>query len=81
MVTSYRVRVMFNGSSNDLVIDDLNYVQAKRKFLFYVSACLEFDDELDVRCINIFRGSNCIKYYQNYSICNNRRNFNGSRKI
>lgn len=68
METEYRVRVLFSGSRGEMNYSDLNYVQAKRKFLFYVTACLEFDAELGVRCINIFRGKTCVKYFQNYSI-------------
>ena len=71
---SYRVRVLFNDlKHSEKVEEGLNYVQAKRRFLFYVSACLEFDNELNVRCVNIFRDKTCVKYYQNYSSYERRR--------
>lgn len=68
MDTDYTVRVLFSGCRGEMNVTGLNYVQAKRKFLFYVSACLEFENELDVRCVNIFLGKTCLRYYQNYSI-------------
>lgn len=72
-IAVYRVRVLFYDNLKEKVEDGLNYVQAKRRFLFYVSACLEFDNELHVRCVNIFRGKTCVKYYQNYSIYERRK--------
>lgn len=64
---SYRVRVLFQGGK-ELNFTNLDYDFAKKKFLFFVSACLEFDNELSVRCINIFRNNTCIRYFQNYSL-------------
>lgn len=69
----YRVRILFLDGK-EKVEDGLNYVQSKRRFLFYVTACLEFDNDLSVRCINIFRGKTCVKYYQNYSTYERRKN-------
>lgn len=65
-VVSYRVRVLFIGGK------EVNYVctsydDAKEKFMFFVSACLEFGDLLTVRCINIFRNKTSIKLFQNYT--------------
>ena len=68
----YRVRVLFLDGS-EKVLTDLDWICAKRKFLFYVSACLEFDNELSVRCINILRGDTCVRLYQNYSHYERRR--------
>lgn len=70
---TYRVRVLFNNGLKEKVEDGLNYVQAKRRFLFYVTCCLEFDNDLHVRCINIFRGKTCVKYYQNYLLYERRQ--------
>lgn len=69
----YCVRVLFYDNLKVKVEDGLNFVQAKRRFLFYVSACLEFDNDLHVRCVNIFRGKTCVKYYQNYSTYERRK--------
>ena len=63
------VRVAFTYPIRDAesVIEFDTYEGAKRKFVFYVTACMEFP-ELSVRCINIFHGTMCVKYFQNYSV-------------
>lgn len=63
------VRVTYTSPIRDAesVFEFDSYDGAKRKFVFYVTACMEFP-ELSVRCINIFHGSLCVKYFQNYSV-------------
>lgn len=62
-----RVSYTYPIKEAESIIEFDNYEGAKRKFAFYVTACLEFP-ELSVRCINIFHGCHCIKYFQNYSV-------------
>lgn len=69
--TSYRVRILFDDG-HEHSIDNLDWDYAKQRFAYYVNACLEFDGELHVRCINIFRGKNCLRYYQNYALYEKR---------
>lgn len=68
----YRVRVLFYDGK-EKVYDGLNWVQSKRKFLFFVTACLEFDNDLGVRCIYIFRDKICVRYYKIYSTYERRK--------
>lgn len=65
--TNYCVRVLMDDGTS-FEVRNLDYDLSKQKFLFYVSACLEFDNQLLVRAVNILRGSKCIKLYQNHTI-------------
>lgn len=70
----YSIRVLFSGSSGHVekITEGLEWETAKRKFVFYVSACMEFP-ELQVRCINLIRNKKTIKLFQNYGYSIARR--------
>lgn len=60
--TKYKVRVL-HDDFKETVHDGLDYHSAVEKFMFYVSAVLEFN--LNVRCVNIMNGKGTIKMFQN----------------
>lgn len=65
-VSTYRVRVLHSYPyMKDTIFDNLSYQEACERFMFYVACCLEFP-ELNVRCVNIFKGKKCFKYFCNY---------------
>lgn len=63
--TNYSVRVLMDDGTS-LEVRNLDYDLSKQKFLFYVSACLEFDNQLHVRTVFLFRGAKRIKIFLNY---------------
>lgn len=63
---TYSVRVLHKYPIlKDTMYENLSYQEACDKFKYFVSCCLEFP-ELNVRCINIFKGKKSIKLFQNY---------------